>query len=272
MIDESKRWPESFPDRWASEWGEDEHGLWMAFHYQKLRHILRWIEPGAFMMGSPKDEPERDDDETLHQVTLSEGFWLGATTVTQELWEAVTGKNPSRFKGEQRPVERVSWKEVQEFLSRLNKEISGVELSLPTDAQWEYACRAGTSTPFSFGNSISTEQVNFNGNYPYASGEQDEYRAETVVVKALPCNNWGLYQMHGNVWELCLDQYAKKYFEGSVNPSGPLTGLVHVIRGGSWVNGARKCRSAVRNQSKMPAYPNNRVGFRLSRGRTSQSR
>ena len=88
MIDESKRWPESFPDCWASEWGEDEHGLWMAFHFQELRHVLRWIEPGVFMMGSPEDESERYDEEILHHVTLTEGFWLGATTVTQALWQA----------------------------------------------------------------------------------------------------------------------------------------------------------------------------------------
>ncbi|XCN72289.1 MAG: formylglycine-generating enzyme family protein [Candidatus Electrothrix aestuarii] len=154
--------------------------------------MLRWIEPGTFMMGSPKDEPERDNDETLHQVTLSEDFWLGATTVTQELWQAVTGENPSEFKGAQRPVERVSWEDAQRFMEQLNKEIPGLELELPTEAQWEYACRAGTVTPFFFGGKVSTDQVNYDGNYPYGDGEKGEYRKETVDVKDLPCNDWGI--------------------------------------------------------------------------------
>ncbi|MCI5147782.1 MAG: formylglycine-generating enzyme family protein [Candidatus Electrothrix sp. AR3] len=207
MINESKRWPESFPDRWASEWGEDQHGLWMAFHFQELRYVLRWIEPGIFMMGSSEDEPERDDDEILHKVTLSEGFWLGATTVTQVLWQAVMGESPSKFKGEQRPVERVSWEDAQKFIEQLNRAIPGLELILPSESQWEYACRAGTTTPFSFGANITPEQVNYDGNFPYAGGEKGEYRKETVEVKGLPCNQWGLYQMHGNVYEWCQDWY-----------------------------------------------------------------
>ncbi len=270
MIDESKRWPESFPDRWASEWGEDEHGLWMAFHFQKLRHVLRWIEPGIFMMGSPKDEPERDDDETLHEVTLSEGFWLGATTVTQALWQAVMKENPSKFKGEERPVEEVSWEDAQKFMEQLNKEISGLELTLPTEAQWEYACRAGTSTPFFFGEKITTDQVNYDGNYPYADGEKGEYRKETVDVKALPCNDWGLYQMHGNVYEWCQDWFTDYPSDSVIDPHGPATGRFRVFRGGSWDDDGGDCRSADRDRYE-PDYRGNWLGFRLARGRTSQA-
>jgi formylglycine-generating enzyme required for sulfatase activity len=271
MINESKRWPESFPDRWASEWGEDEYGLWMAFHYQKIRHVMRWIEPGIFMMGSPEDEPERYKDETQHQVTLSEGFWLGATTVTQELWEAVTGDNPSEFKGTQRPVERVSWEDTQKFMEQLNNEIPGLELSLPTESQWEYACRAGTTTPFFFGDNISTNQVNYDGNFPYAKGEKGEYRKETVEVKALPCNDWGLYQMHGNVSEWCRDWFGDYPADPVVDPVGPDKGRYRVYRGGSWFFYGWNCRSADRDWNT-PVLRSYDLGFRLSRGRTGQAR
>ena len=276
MIDESKRWPESFPDRWASEWGEDEYGLWMAFYYKQVRHVLRWIEPGTFMMGSPKGELERESfgaDEMLHQVTLSEGFWLGTTTVTQALWQAVSGDNSSKFKGDQRPVERVSWEDVQKFMKQLNKEIPGLELDLPTEAQWEYACRAGTTTPFFFGENMTTDQVNYNGNYPYADGEKGEYREVTVEVKALPCNDWGLYQMHGNVWEWCQDWYGEYPAEEEflLDPLGPDTGRNRVSRGGSWILDGWNCRSALRRRNE-PGSRLDWLGFRLSRGRTSQAR
>ncbi|MCI5162651.1 MAG: formylglycine-generating enzyme family protein [Candidatus Electrothrix sp. AX5] len=270
MIDESKRWPESFPDRWASEWGEDEHGLWMAFHFQELRYVLRWIEPGIFMMGSPVDEPERYDDEILHQVTLTEGFWLGATTVTQALWQAVMQENPSHFKGDERLVEQVSWEDAQKFIEQLNTAIPGLELILPTEAQWEYACRAGTSTPFFFGEKISTEQVNYDGNYPYADGEKGEYREETVEVKALLCNQWGLYQMHGNVREWCQDWFGDYPSESVINPKGPATGRNRVCRGGSWRRNGGYCRSAYR-PGREPDHRDYWLGFRLARGRTSQA-
>ena len=271
MIVESKSQPESFPDVWASEWGEDEYGIWMAFHYNDIRHVLRWIEPGTFMMGSPEDELEREswgNDETLHKVTLSEGFWLGATTCTQELWQAVMGDNPSNFKGANRPVEKVSWDDVQEFLLRINKEISGLGLVLPSEAQWEYSCRAGTTTPFFFGDTISTDQVNYHGNHPYGKGTKGEYREETVKVKALPCNDWGLYQMHGNVEEWCHD-WLGDYPQGSVlDPRGSDKGRLRVLRGGSWGSLGRFCRSALRD-GFTPVFRAYWLGFRLSRGRTA---
>lgn len=193
MIDESKRWPESFPDRWASEWGEDEYGLWMAFHYKKVRHVMRWIEPGTFMMGSPKDEAERESlgtDETLHQVTLSEGFWLGATTVTQALWQAVVGDNPSKFQGDQRPVEQVSWENAQSLWPSSIRKFPVLSWTCPPRPNGNMP--AGPEPlPHFFGDNISTDQVNYDGNHPYADGEKGEYRKKTVEVKALPCNDWG---------------------------------------------------------------------------------
>ncbi|MCI5162463.1 MAG: formylglycine-generating enzyme family protein [Candidatus Electrothrix sp. AX5] len=270
MIDESKRWPESFPDRWASEWGEDEYGLWMAFHYKKIRHVMRWIEPGTFMMGSPEDESRRNDDETLHQVTLTEGFWLGATTVPQALWRAVTDKNPSRFKGDGRPVERISWEDTQTFMEQLNRAILGLDLVLPTEAQWEYACRAGTATSFYFGESITTDQVNFNGQYSLEATEKGIFREETVTVEALLCNQWGLYQMHGNIREWCCDWYGDYPKELAVDPAGSITGSSRVSRGGSWFSNGRDCRSADRNRSGL-GYSYSRIGFRLAaRGRTGK--
>ncbi len=262
--------PALFPEPWASEWGEDGYGLWMAFEYRGVRHALRWIPPGSFWMGSPLDEAERRQDETRHEVTLSEGFWLGETTVTQALWEAILGENPSQFKGAERPVERVSWEDAARFIEELNTALPGLGLSLPTEAQWEYACRAGSETPFSFGAGITPEQVNYDGNLPYSGGEKGLNRQETVAVKALPCNRWGLYQMHGNVWEWCQDGYGD-YPPGPVtDPGGVEGGDGRVLRGGSWFFGARGCRSAYR-YLREPGARNDGFGFRLARGRMGQT-
>jgi sulfatase modifying factor 1 len=166
------------------------------------------MAPGHFLMGSPPEEPEREDDEVQHEVTLSRGFWLADTACTQALWQAVTGANPSEFQDDVRnPVENVSWNDVQTFLSELNRRVPGLQARLPSEAEWEYACRAGTTTPFSFGDNITPEQVNYDGNHPYAGGEKGLYRQKTVPVGSLPANPWGLYEMHGNVWEWCADWY-----------------------------------------------------------------
>jgi len=189
---------------WADAYGLDADGrLYTEVRMQGVTQRLLWIAPGAFQMGSPQDEPERLGSETLHTVLLTRGGWLADTACTQALWRAVMGTNPSRFQGEDRPVENVSWNDVQDFLQRLNAMIPGGGFRLPTEAEWEYACRAGTTTPFWFGAQITPEQVNYHGDYPYAGGERGLYRGETVAVYALPCNAWGLYQMHGNVLEWC---------------------------------------------------------------------
>jgi formylglycine-generating enzyme required for sulfatase activity len=177
-----------------------------------------WIEPGEFMMGSPEDESGRWSDELQHKVVLTKGYWMAETACTQELWQAVMGKNLSHFKGEQLPVENVSWYDCKEFIEKLNKLVPGLDARLPTEAEWEYACRAGTKTPFSFGEIITTDQVNYDGNYPYADEKKGAYRAKTVEVKSLPPNPWGLYEMHGNVWEWCEDIYGDYLY-----PSGTVT-------------------------------------------------
>ena len=227
---------------------------------------LRWIEPGTFLMGSPEDEPERLDWEgPRHLVSLSHGYWLADTACTQALWLAVLGDNPSHFTGDpERPVEQVDWMRVQGFLRALETLLPGVRADLPTEAEWEYACRAGTATPFSFGATITPEVVNYEGNNPYAGGEPGLYRETTVPVKSLPANSWGLYEMHGNVWEWCADGQ-RDYTPNPVDdPTGPLAGddQPRVVRGGSWSGYARSARSAGRDRSE-PDFVASYQGFRL---------
>ena len=222
------------------------------------------------MMGSPKEEPEREPfgkDETQHQVILTEGYWLGETTVSQALWEVVMEENLSNFKSPERPVENVSWEDAQQFLKKFNSKRVDLGFRLPTEAEWEYACRAGTTTTFWFGENITPTQVNYNGDYPYANGEKGRNRQETIEVKALPSNSWGLYQMHGNVWEWCEDWYGE-YPKGPVtDPKGSETGDDRVLRGGSWSYYGGYCRSAYRFRNP-PDLRNVSAGFRLARGRT----
>jgi sulfatase modifying factor 1 len=164
-------------------------------------------------------------------------------------------------------VESVSWDDCRDFINKLNGLKSGLHLRLPTEAEWEYACRAGTQTPFWFGENITPDQVNYDGNHPYAGGTKGKYREETVAVKSLPCNGWGLYQMHGNVWEWCADRYGK-YPTGSVmNPGGPTDGAYRVGRGGGWISSGRSVRSADRGGVE-PASRFRSTGFRLAQGQS----
>lgn len=245
---------DALPPAWASGWGQDEYGYYADFsidsgdqYWEFITQRMRWIPPGTYLMGSPDDEPERIDNETLHTVTLTRGYWLADTACTQELWEAVMGSNPSRFPGPQRPVEKVSYKDVSDFPGRVNELVPGLNLALPTEAQWEYACRAGTTTPFNTGDQLTTDQANYNGNYPYNSGPQGEYREETVDVRTFSPNHWGLYQMHGNVWEWCRDWQDAYSDAEQRDPTGPATGSNRALRGGSWINNARLVRSGYRS-------------------------
>jgi formylglycine-generating enzyme required for sulfatase activity len=138
----------------------------MAFTFKGVRQAFRWCEPGTFLMGSPKDEPERFGDELQHEVTLTKGFWMADTPVTQALWEVIMGENPSEFKGEDRPVERISWEDAQAFVAKMNGLKAELKLCLPTEAQWEYACRAESATPFCWGDQINSTLVNFDGIIP----------------------------------------------------------------------------------------------------------
>jgi formylglycine-generating enzyme required for sulfatase activity len=226
---------------------------------------LIWVPKGSFRMGSPLSEKEREEDEgPLHIVNLT-GFWMGQYPVTQAEWQKIMGSNPSRFKnGENYPVEYVSWKDTQLCIKKLNLHHDDkYSFALPTEAQWEYACRAGTTTPFYFGDNLSTDQANYNGNLPYKDGPMGGYRETTTQVGTFPPNDFGIYDMHGNVWEWCHDLYEGQYSLGEVNnPKGPLTGISRVLRGGCWNDGAWICRSAYRNLST-PSSRHSYTGFRL---------
>ena len=251
---------------WASEIGRDRYGVYLDATIAGVVQRLRWIEPGEFRMGSPPDEPERFNDEgPQHRVRLTRGFWLADTACTQALWQAVMGDNPSHFRDDaHQPVERVSWDDVQRFLAKLRVLLPGAEADLPSEAEWEYACRAGTTTPFSFGETIDTQQANYHGNYPYAGGAQGEYRQTTVPVKTFPANAWGLYEMHGNVWEWCADGLRRYDGAECEDPRGPEGERdSRVVRGGSWDDGGWYVRSAYRSWSG-PGDRNHRVGFRLA--------
>ena len=250
---------------WAERTGQDQYGRYADLVVKGITQRFRWIEAGMFLMGSPESEPERSSNETQHRVTFQQGFWLADTACTQALWVAVMGNNPACFTDDlQNPVEQVSWDDVQGFLQRLNQCVLRLNAGLPSEAQWEYACRAGTTTAFSFGNSISPHQANYNGNQTYeGGGSKGEYRQKTVPVKSFTPNPWGLYQMHGNVWEWCQDtwdSYDNTPTDGSAGSGGDAGR--RVLRGGSWNNFPLRLRSASRNNNS-PDYRNFNFGFRL---------
>ncbi|MCB1932014.1 MAG: formylglycine-generating enzyme family protein [Candidatus Accumulibacter sp.] len=250
---------------WAQAIGRDARGLFAEIDVAGVSQRFRWLTPGRFLMGSPPEEPERVNNEVQHEVTLGRGFWLADTACTQALWQAVSGANPSEFQGDVRnPVESVSWNDVRAFLSELNRRVPGLQARLPSEAEWEYACRAGTTTPFAFGDNITPEQVDYNGNYPYAGGEKGLYRQKTVPVGSLPANPWGLYEMHGNVWEWCADWYGDYPTAPQLDPTGPQTGGFRVLRGGSWDDHGGSARCAARIGYD-PAY-RYVVGFRFAPG------
>ena len=263
--------PSIFPAAWASDFGEDQYGLWMAFTYQGIRLALRWIPPCTFNMGSPDTEQGRWEDEVLHEVTLTQGFWLAETTVTQALWLAIKGDNPSHFKGDNRPVESVSWDDALAFIQQLNTTLQTLQpeysFRLPTEAEWEYACRAGTQTPFNFDGDLSLDKVNYRGTWEYKSDEWGKGALQaTAEVKSYPCNAWGLYEMHGNVWEWCQDDWTEQLPKEPVtDPKGADTGSGRVVRGGSWDSYGGNGRSAFRGRGGA-GNRGGRLGFRLALG------
>ncbi|MEH2365038.1 SUMF1/EgtB/PvdO family nonheme iron enzyme [Nostoc sp.] len=235
------------------------------------------IPGGTFTMGSPRREAERYDSESPpHQVTVP-GFFMGKYLVTQEQYQAIMGSNinifqkilgnnnnPSNFKGDKLPVEQISWDEAVEFCKKLNQKTRR-KYRLPSEAEWEYACRAGTTTPFYFGETITTDLVNYNGNYPYGSAPKGEYREQTTNIGIFPPNSFGLYDMHGNVWEWCQDAYNDNYQGAPKNGSAWLTSKnndIKLLRGGSWLDSMRNCRSAIRGNYAR-AFRITDVGFRV---------
>jgi formylglycine-generating enzyme required for sulfatase activity len=234
------------------------------------------IPAGEFVMGG-EESPEQvarkcgsihskarwfKGEQPRHRVKITKAFYMGIYDVTQAQYEAVMGTNPAQFKDPNNPVETVSWNDAQEFCRKLSAK-TGQEVRLPTEAEWEYACRAGTTTPFNTGEAISTEQANYNGNFTYGSGQKGVYREKTTAVGSFPANAWGLYDMHGNVWQWCQDWYGDYGAGEAVDPTGPALGQWRVLRGGSWAIGPCFCRSALRFGG-VPVYRSrNAFGFRI---------
>ncbi len=222
------------------------------------------VPAGSFVMGSPEDEPERQNFATPHPVTLTKSFYMQTTEVTQGQWKAVMGSNPSFFSscGDDCPVERVSWDDVQVFIAELNTRGEGV-YRLPTEAEWEYAARAGTTTAFHTGDCLSSDQANHRGDRPFDECPPGEARGRTLPVASFAPNSWGLYDMHGNVREWVQDWDADYSAAAATDPTGPSSGSRRVERGGGWFCHATECRSAYR-ASLRPGGISYDLGFRLA--------
>jgi formylglycine-generating enzyme required for sulfatase activity/tRNA A-37 threonylcarbamoyl transferase component Bud32 len=224
------------------------------------------IPAGTFYMGSPENEAKRRDNESpQHQVTLP-SFFIGKYPLTQAQYQAIIGNNPAHFKGNNRPVECVSWNNAVNFCRKLSQK-TGKNYKLPSEAQWEYACRAGTTTPFYFGESITPDLVNYDGNYSYTAAQRGQYRkqyrGQTTDVGTFPPNAFGLYDMHGNVWEWCEDDGQENYINAPINGSAFISrSNMKLLRGGSWNYNPQGCRSACRYYLNLDGHYS-RLGFRV---------
>jgi uncharacterized protein (TIGR02996 family) len=217
-----------------------------------------FVAPGSFLMGGT----EYDDEKPVHRRTLTDGFLLGVYPVTQSQWSAVMGTEPSHFKGPNRPVEQVSWDECQEFCAKLTAHAGGsVTVRLPTEAEWERACRAGTTTHYHFGDVPSADLANYAGTETWNGSPEGVYREETTDAGTFPPNPWGLYDMHGNVWEWCADQYRPYSADEQQDKNEESNENLRVVRGGSWGSDPQNCRAANRLRNA-PAYRINYYGFR----------
>jgi formylglycine-generating enzyme required for sulfatase activity len=226
---------------------------------------LVWCPPGTFLMGSPPEEAERGSGETQHPVTLTRGFWIGKYPVTQAQYRAVMETNPSHFQGDRLPVETVSWDDAMAWCRRMNETAldtpPGYGWTLPTEAQWEYACRAGTTTPFSFGTQLNGQEANCNGNSPYGTPTKGPSLKRTTEVGSYPANPWGIHDMHGNVWEWCRDWCGDFPTQAVTDPVGAAQGADRVLRGGCWYFVAGLCRAAYRLRYS-PSIRGSSLGFR----------
>jgi formylglycine-generating enzyme required for sulfatase activity len=244
------------------------------------------IPKGTFMMGSPPDEKGSEEDERRHEVTISRDYHLGMHEVTQAQYTKIMGKNPSEFQGDRvaerdpetgrvvkevdsanHPVDQVSWRDAVEFCQRLSalpeEKKAGRVYRLPTEAEWEYACRAGTKTAYSFGSQLNARQANCNGTFPYGTNTKGPNLKKTTPVGKYPANALGLYDMHGNVYEWCSDWYGEYPKGTATDPRGPEEGLDRVYRGGCWFLGAVLCRSADRRRLD-PSFRDFDLGFRVA--------
>jgi formylglycine-generating enzyme required for sulfatase activity len=288
-------WAPGKPPGWAEDWGIDAYGKWVSFGVgagaARVTPRLRWIPPGGFTIGAPPSEDgSRDSERPQRDITIATGFWLFDTPCTQALWHAVTGNNPSRFQSPTRPVEQVSFDDVRDFLERVNQRVPGLDLSLPSEAQWEYACRASTTEAtyagameimgdhnapvldaiaWYGGNSgVGFELPNGSDSSGWADKQYGHTWAGTHPVEQKAPNQWGLYDMLGNVWEWCADAWHDSYadlpLDGSARDAPRGGAALRVFRGGSWLDEARLVRAACRYLAR-PADRNGDLGFRCAR-------
>ena len=218
------------------------------------------IPAGSFVMGSPESDPDHYEDEQPQRTVNISAFAIGKTEVTQAQWRAVLGTDLSYFTGDNRPVEQVMWYDCQAFCTALSQ-LSGLAIRLPTEAEWEYACRAGSTTRYAFGD----ESADLGAYAWYMDNSSDQTHD---VAGKLP-NAWGLYDVHGNIWEWCSDWYSETYYgerpDPDTDPRGPASGDYRVVRGGSWSGSAKSCRSAPR-LGRWSGVRYHRVGFRIAAG------
>jgi len=272
---------------WAVATGQDAHGTWADFEVAGYRTRLRRVPAGTFMMGAPETEAGVGPDELQHTVTLTHDYWLAESECTQTLWQIVMGANPSYFVSAERPVEQVTWPDVQMFLERLNARVPGLHARLPSEAEWEYGCRAGTTSgtyageiaPVGTYNAPILDDIAWYGGNSGVAFELDngfdtsflpdkqypDALAGSHTVKLKQPNRWGVYDCLGNLWEWCQDWFGP-YDAGTVlDPQGPATGDGRVIRGGAWMDQAVDIRAANRNQGT-PVDKVIILGFRIALG------
>ncbi len=259
------------PPVWADVFGEDDFGVFAECEIKGARFVWRWIRPGRFLMGcDPDDNHGNNAEKPQYEVIITRGFWLGETPVTQAQWREVTGESPSHFKGDARPVERVSWVDSVEFAGKLNQLVPGLNAALPSEAQWEYACRAGTQGAFQNG-SWCTEPTGKDPALEELGWFDKNSDGRSHDVKGKAANAWGLYDMHGNVWEWCRDAWDAKAYGKREEPAfdpeetSDDKGADRVVRGGSWHSLAWLCSAAFRlgNEPGLRFRP---LGLRLSAG------
>lgn len=254
-----------FPPRWAEVFGEDRRGIFAECTVTTVRFVWRWIPPGKFLMGSPNDEPGRWEGEgPQHEVLISRGFWFGETPVTQAQWEALRAENPSHFRGKERPVEEVRWHAALAYCQALAGRLPTLYPRLPTEAEWEYACRAGTLGAFCDG-SACTKPIGKDPALERLGWYERNIGYETQPVRQKERNGWGLFDVHGNVWEWCADGPRDYELRVEHDPRGPDEGAFRVVRGGAWDQPAKACRAAHRIAFE-PGYRRFNLGFRLAAG------
>lgn len=261
-------WKANGKPEWADDYGTDQYGAWVTFSVvdgggAPVTQRLRWCQPGSFIMGSQAKEKERFNNETpSRDVTIRRGFWMFETACTEALWKVVTGRVPDVRRGPSFPVTDVSWHDARDFIQTLNTtKLRQAFLTLPSEAQWEYACRSGTQTPYSSGARASRDQICFDSDAPVPTG-------------SLPPNRWGLHEMQGNIWEWCADHWNPNYDDAPSDGSAWVnrtSEIYRAARGGYWADNARAVRAASRDGFD-PASRYNKIGFRCSGVQTSIKR